>query len=64
MAALPKEDGCILQAIDKAAKHLGYDKLKELQWKVMKEVIKGNDVFAVLPTGFGKSVLRVFAFGI
>ncbi len=35
-----------------AAQELGYDQLKELQMKV---IIAGMDVFAVLPTGYGKS---------
>ena len=35
-----------------AGKHLGY-KLKELQVKV---IVGGRDVFAVLPTGYGKSL--------
>ena len=42
-------------AIDKAGKSVGYNEAKELQWKVIAEVASGHDVFAVLPTGFGKS---------
>ena len=59
MSGFPKvdcEDDYIMRAIDKAAKHLGYNNVKELQRKVIKEVIKGSDVFAVLPTGYGKSL--------
>ena len=35
MAAISKddcEDDYIVRAIDKAAKHLGYDKIKDCQW--------------------------------
>ena len=39
-----------------AAKQLGYDSLKELQLKVITSFVAGNDVFAVLPTGYGKSL--------
>lgn len=42
-------------AIAKTLKLLGYDRIKYLQSKVIWEVIKGHDVFAVLPTGFRKS---------
>ena len=31
--------------------------LKEEQERAVKELISGNDVFAILPTGFGKSVV-------
>ena len=43
-------------AIDKAGRYLGYDEVKELQRKVISEVVSGRDVFAVLPRGFGKSL--------
>ena len=59
MSAFPKgdcEDDYIVRTIDKAAKHLGYNNIKEPQWKVIKELIKGSDVFAILPTGYGKSL--------
>ena len=38
------------------ASSLGYQTLKEEQLKVMTSFVMGNDVFAVLPTGFGKSL--------
>ena len=39
-----------------AARNLGYEKLKDLQMDVLVSFVTGNDVFAVLPTGFGKSL--------
>ena len=42
-------------AIGKAAQNLGYDFVKAEQLKVISSVVRGQDVFAVLPTGFGKS---------
>lgn len=42
-------------AVD-AAKQLGYDSLRDLQLEVIKGVVSGQDVFAVLPTGYGKSL--------
>jgi len=47
----------IEHAIDKAAIHnLGYVSVKGLQYKVISEALNGHDVFAALPTGFGKSL--------
>ena len=43
-------------AIDGGALSLGYEKLKEDQHRVIKPFIQGNDVFASLPTGYGKSL--------
>ena len=45
----------IKHAIDKAAQNLGYVCLSERT-----EVLNGHDVFAVLPTGFGKSFTRTY----
>ena len=39
-----------------AAKELGYHDLKPEQLAVVETVMKGYDVFAVLPTGHGKSL--------
>ena len=39
-----------------AAKQLGYSSIKELQLEVIKKIITGHDVLAVLPTGFGNSL--------
>jgi len=50
------EHARIKSAVDKAAEHLGYREVKDLQWKVIFEVMSGRDVFAVLPTGYGKSL--------
>ena len=41
--------------IAEAAKELGYV-LKEEQKTVITSFVEGRDVFAVLPTGFGKSL--------
>jgi RecQ family ATP-dependent DNA helicase len=37
-------------------KYFGYDKLKDLQFEIINNVIEGEDVCALLPTGFGKSI--------
>ena len=38
------------------AKRLGYSGLKTLQEEVVVSFIAGHDVFAILPTGYGKSL--------
>ena len=39
-----------------AAQNLGYQTLKDLQMEAILAFAIGHDVFAVLPTGFGKSL--------
>ena len=46
----------IVSAAESAAKSLGYTKLKDKQREVVVHLCSGNDVFAVLPTGYGKSL--------
>ena len=48
-------DGNGFHAVFAAGKRLGF-KLKELQVKVIVGIVEGRDVFAVLPTGYGKSL--------
>ena len=38
------------------ARKIGYTELKDLQMEVILSFVLGNDVFAILPTGFGKSL--------
>ena len=54
-----KVEGEQLRYIVRAANQLRYNNIKELQFEVIRKVITGYDVFAVLPTGFGKSLLRM-----
>ena len=43
-------------AANDAVKKLGYEKLKELQLEVITRIVNGHDVFAVMLTGYGKSL--------
>ena len=45
----------IREAAKSAAKELGYLDLKPEQLEVVETFVKGRDLFAVLPTGYGKS---------
>ena len=40
----------------KVVKNLGYNEVKELQFKMMLEILNGHDVFAAPPTRLGKSL--------
>lgn len=44
------------RAACKAAEALGCSTLKQEQMSVITAVLRGRDVFAVLPTGFGKTL--------
>ena len=46
----------ITEAVVAAAGDLGYSSLKEEQLKVVTAFLEGRDIFAVLPTGYGKSL--------
>ena len=43
------------EAITNSVKELGYIQLKDEQYKIVKSFLSGNDVFGVLPTGYGNS---------
>lgn len=45
-----------MDAIDRAAKHLGCDRVKPEQEKAIRDFMAGKDVFVALPTGYGKSL--------
>ena len=42
--------------IERAVQQLGYANVKSEQLKVVTGIVEGRDVFAVLPTGYGKSL--------
>ena len=46
----------IVSAAETAAQSLGYTGLKDKQREVIVNLLLGNDVFAILPTGYGKSL--------
>ena len=45
----------IVSVAESAARRLGYEQLRDLQLKVVAEVVTGRDVFVILP-GYGKSL--------
>ena len=49
-------DVAIQKTAANAVQQLGYSSIKDEQLKVVAGIIRGCDVFAVLPTGFGKSL--------
>ena len=40
-------------------KYFGYTELKEKQYSVINELLLGNDVIGLLPTGYGKSMCYI-----
>ena len=54
MAAFPVED--VERACRDCAQTIGYSNLRQQQLDVVTSFVGGNDVFAILPTGFGKSL--------
>ena len=51
-----KSEEDILTSASFAARQLGFDSLKSLQLEVIMSFLAGKDVFAILPTGYGKSL--------
>lgn len=49
-------DTTVKQAIRCSVHRLGYETLKPEQETVVREFLSGRDVFAALPTGYGKSM--------
>ena len=52
------------RAIRSSVSALGYRELKKEQEEIILRFISGNDVFGVLPTGFGKSLCYTCLSGI
>ena len=50
------DESHVASAAMHVAKQLGYPEMKDLQVKVVVDFVCGRDVFAVLPTGYGKSL--------
>ena len=56
MAADQSMDQRVLYAATEAIQPLGYSTMKPEQLQVVSGIVSVRDVFAVLPTGFGKSL--------
>jgi superfamily II DNA helicase RecQ len=44
-------------AINEVSTSLGYHVLKPLQHEVISSILIGNDIFAILPTGYSKTII-------
>ena len=56
MAASASRTRIIEQAMEWACAELGYTTIKDKQKEVIFNFVSGRDVFAALPTGYGKSL--------
>ena len=56
MPADQNMDQRVLYAVTEAIQRLGYSTMKPEQLQVVSVMVSGRDVFAVLPTSFGKSL--------
>src|SRR5881275_3372672 len=45
-----------MQSLLSLKKHFGYDAFRPLQQEIINDALSGRDVFALLPTGGGKSL--------
>ena len=54
-------DQLVLCVAEKVARILGYKGLKESQRQIILEVMNKRDIFGILPTGYGKSLLHLRA---
>ena len=52
----------VQEATRSAVRELGYQDVEPEQMKVVEAYVQGRDVFAVLPTGYGKSLGATVAF--
>ena len=52
----------LVDAIHLAVERLGFTEIKDLQLEVVLAIATGQDVFGVLPTGYGKSLCYAFLY--
>ena len=45
-----------IKPLDVLSKYYGYPKFRKGQEDIINEIIKGNDILAIMPTGGGKSI--------
>ena len=57
------ESSTVSEVIDRAVQQLGYIATKEHQRTVVQGLVGGKDVFGILPTGYGKSLLCLSTIG-
>ena len=53
---LEMDDVQVKRAIQSAGERMGHAKVKDKQFRVIKDVVRGRDTFVSLPTGYGKSL--------
>ena len=62
-ARLEMDDVQVKRAIQSAGERMGFAKVKDEQFRVVKDVVRGQDTFVSLPAGYGKSLVTAFCYG-
>ena len=53
---LEMDDVQVKRAIQSAGERMGHAKVKDEQFRIIEDVVRGRDTFVSLPTGYGKSL--------
>ena len=59
---LEMDDVLVLRAIQSAGERMGYAKVKDKQFRVIEDVVRGRDTFVSLPTGYGVLICYGYLF--
>ena len=62
-ARLEMDDAQVIRTIQSAGERMGYAKVKDEQFRVIEDVVRGRDTFVSLPTGYGESLVTAFCYG-
>ena len=59
---LEMDDVQVIRAIQSAGERMGYAKVKDEQFRVIEDVVRGRDTFVSLPTGYGVLICYGYLF--
>ena len=59
---LEMDDVLVIRAIQSAGERIGYAKVKDEQFRVIEDVVRGRDTFVSLPTGYGVLICYGYLF--
>ena len=59
---LEMDDVLVIRAIQSAGERIGYAKVKDEQFRVIEDVVRGRDTFVSLPTSYGVLICYGYLF--